>query len=73
MPIHAAADRVEPFRDPDGVRRRLTYLAQLEAGATVPGHQAYRTVLARFPRERAGLEEETRRILERYGTQWVRA
>lgn len=60
LPIHAAANRVEPFRDPDGVRRRLTYLAQLEAGATVPGHHAYRAVLAKFPRTGGSLEDAAR-------------
>ena len=67
LPIHPAQDRVEPFRDPDGVRRRLTYFSQLEAGQQVAGLENYKLVWQRFGSSPAALENAAFQILAKHG------
>lgn len=67
LPIHPEGTRGSPFRDPDGVRRRLSYLRQIERGESTPGHTAYRDVVERYPPGTPSLELEVNHILSRHG------
>lgn len=71
LPIHPLETRGTPFRDPDGVRRRLTYLQQFERGEAIPGHEAYRSVLERYADAAAHLEADVNRVLEGYGVSFA--
>src|SRR5437773_12346957 len=63
LPIHPRAHRIEPFRDPDGVRRRLGYFAQIEAGQLLDGRDNYKLVWSRFSDNQAALEAAESQII----------
>ncbi len=67
LPIHPNEDRAPTFRDPDGVRRRLTYLAQINAGDKVSGHSLYYKVWEQYHADYQALENAARQILEEHG------
>lgn len=62
MSIHPPEKRFPPFRDPDGVRRRISYFAQIAAGEEIAGHEPYLEVWKAFAGEPAALRDEVNRI-----------
>lgn len=62
LSIHPQSTRVEPFRDPDGVRRRVTYFAQIDRGHEISGREAYKRVWCRYSGDAALLGSAVRKI-----------
>jgi hypothetical protein len=70
LPIHPSETRLGSFREPDGVRRRLTYLQALDRGDKVSGHELYGEVVEGYREHPEELDRAARRILEAYGIRW---
>src|SRR4051794_29012759 len=66
LSIHPVDKRSSPFRDPDGVRRRLSYFAQIAEGQQVPGHSEYHDVWLAYRDDPAALGHEAARIKRKY-------
>lgn len=66
LPIHARHRRVEPFRDPDGVRRRLAYLRQIESGQDVENREAYKQVVQKYKDQPEALHKAVQKIRRKY-------
>ena len=69
LDIHPAEKRADAFRDPGGVRRRLSYLRQIERGEEVTGRPLpeYRKVVERFRDDPAGLAGAAWAVREAFG------
>jgi len=66
LPIHDVSRRDRQFRNPDGVRRRINYLRQIERGEEVKGRDLYKEVVSRYCDAPNRLEIDANRIRERY-------
>ena len=69
LTIHPEENRAKAFRDPAGVRRRLSYLRQVARGAVVADRQLteYRRVVDRFRNDRGGLAGAAWALREAFG------
>jgi len=67
LPIHDGKPRSKPFRDPDGVRRRLDYLRRIQNGQQISGRKIYKLVVNQYKGGPQGLRAAAESIRRRYG------
>jgi|AntRauTorcE11898_2_1112593.scaffolds.fasta_scaffold74234_2 5-methylcytosine-specific restriction protein A len=70
LPIHPQNERLPSFREPDGVRRRLSYLHAIDRGDEVPGHDVYREIVEAYQDQPEKLDRRARQVLASYDVWW---
>ncbi|NJL26620.1 MAG: restriction endonuclease [Thermoanaerobaculia bacterium] len=67
LALHPQETRHNNFRDPDGVRRRISYFAQLEKGESFPGRKRYREIWDEYQKSPQKLHQRASDIRAKYG------